>query len=316
MQAAQATVMMVVPAFLRLLYGRLEERVRAEGGPWALRLHRLCVAASRCGVPLGRVLFRALRRRLCPSLRGFICGGAPLSAELVRAFRGFGIVVLQGYGLTETAPVIAVNTFKYNTAGSVGRPIASLDVRIVPLQGETDGSGELWVRGETVFRGYLDNPAATADAFHGDWFRTGDLVRRNRRGELFICGRVKSTIVTAGGKNIHPEELEELLCHSPAIAEACVVGVADARGEVPVAVVIPADDRLHTAELRVAGGPIRAAVQAALVDTAEYKRPRRVYTIDALPRTTTLKVRRTAVSALVATADADRYAEPGTTPSL
>jgi long-chain acyl-CoA synthetase len=304
MRDAGATVMMVVPAFLRALYARLLEGVRLELGRRGRWLHSFCVGAARCGLPLGHLLFSTVRTRLCPTLRGFICGGAPLSPDIVWALRGFGIIVLQGYGLTETSPVIAVNTFHHRTPGSVGRPIVSLDTRIVPLEGETDGSGELWVRGETVFRGYLGNPEATAAAFHGDWFRTGDLVRVNRRGELFVCGRVKSMIVTEGGKNIHPEEIEALLCRSPLIEDACVVGVPVEHGEIPVAVVIPADERARPAGVAVASDALRAAVRASLAQTAEYKRPRRVYVLDAFPRTTTLKVQRARVQEMIVSSTA------------
>ena len=109
--------------------------------------------------------------------------------------------------MTETAPVICVTSPADNVHGSVGAPVASAEVRIHPLPEYARDEGELWVRGGIVFRGYYRNPEETARAFHGSWFRTGDIARRDRHGHVFICGRAKNVIVTAGGKNVYPEDV-------------------------------------------------------------------------------------------------------------
>jgi len=149
----------------------------------------------------------------------FISGGAPLGVDLARWFADVGIRILEGYGLTETSPVIAVNTPQHNKLGTVGKPLANLECRIA-------SDGELLVRGPSVFKSYWNNSQETANAFEGDWFRTGDIGNLDAEGFLSITDRKKDLIKTSGGKFIAPQPIENKLKLSPLVAHPIVIGNA------------------------------------------------------------------------------------------
>lgn len=147
----------------------------------------------------------------------FISGGAPLGIDLARWYADVGIRILEGYGLTETSPVIAVNTPEQNKLGTVGKPLANVECRIAP-------DGELLVRGPSIFNSYWHNPAETAKAFEGDWFKTGDIGDIDAEGFLTITDRKKDLIKTSGGKFIAPQPIEAKLKLSPLVAHPIVIG--------------------------------------------------------------------------------------------
>ena len=147
----------------------------------------------------------------------FVSGGAPLGIDLARWYADVGIRILEGYGLTETSPVIAVNTPEANKLGTVGKPLANVECRIAP-------DGELLVRGPSIFKGYWNNPAETAKAFDGDWFKTGDIGNIDADGFLSITDRKKDLIKTSGGKFIAPQPIEAKLKLSPLVAHPIVIG--------------------------------------------------------------------------------------------
>jgi long-chain acyl-CoA synthetase len=147
----------------------------------------------------------------------FISGGAPLGIDLGRWYADVGIRILEGYGLTETSPVIAVNTPEQNKLGTVGKPLANVECRIA-------ADGELLVRGPSIFKGYWNNPAETAKAFEGDWFKTGDIGNIDADGFLSITDRKKDLIKTSGGKFIAPQPIEAKLKLSPLVAHPIVIG--------------------------------------------------------------------------------------------
>ncbi|MCM2272062.1 MAG: AMP-binding protein, partial [candidate division Zixibacteria bacterium] len=170
----------------------------------------------------GRTLFRSLRKRAgLHTLRMLVSGGAPLPPSIARFFNLIGIDFLQGYGMTEASPVISVNRPDNIQFGSVGSPIGKLEVRID--QPDESGVGEILVRGDSVTPGYLRNPELSAELLASGWLHTGDL-GRFRNGHLWITGRRKNLIISAAGKNIYPEELEEKLLGSPYVTEALVFG--------------------------------------------------------------------------------------------
>jgi len=148
----------------------------------------------------------------------FIVGAAPLDPELESFWRGLGFVVIQGYGLTETAPIVTLNHPFHTKTGSVGKPIAGVEIKISP-------EGEILVRGENVTRGYLNAEAETRTAFEDGWFHTGDVGVLDESGGLQIRGRLKEMIVTADGLNVFPEDVERVLDHLPGVRESAVIGV-------------------------------------------------------------------------------------------
>lgn len=165
-----------------------------------------------------RLVYQKILRLVGGNVDYIVSGGAPLSERLAHFYRGIGIPVLEGYGLTETVGPVSVNTPRLSKIGTVGPPLPPLSVRI-------SEAGEVLLKGASVFKGYRGNPEATAEAFTEDgWFRTGDLGSLDRDGYLRITGRAKEIIVTAGGKNVAPAALEDDLRGHPLISQVVVVG--------------------------------------------------------------------------------------------
>jgi long-chain acyl-CoA synthetase len=229
------SLMAAVPRLYEKIYGRVLEAVRA-GPPikqklfrWSKRVGETVVDLRLAGraVPMwlsaqlwlaDKLVFSKLRARTGGRIRFFISGGAPLSADVAKFFHAAGMPVLEGYGLTETSPVIAVNTFSNLRLGTVGPPIPGVQVKI----GE---DGEILTRGPNVMTGYYKKPDATAEALDQDgWFRTGDVGLLDADGFLKITDRKKDLIVTAGGKNIAPQPIEQLAKSNRFIANAVMLG--------------------------------------------------------------------------------------------
>ena len=147
----------------------------------------------------------------------FISGGAPLGRDLAEWYATIGIRIHEGYGLTETSPVIAVNNPQAHKIGTVGKPLSNLQIRIAE-------DGEVWVCGPSVFKGYWNKPEETQNAFEGPWFKTGDIGNIDADGFLSITDRKKDLIKTSGGKFIAPQPIENSLKHNPLVAEAVVLG--------------------------------------------------------------------------------------------
>ncbi|AUS77915.1 long-chain fatty acid--CoA ligase [Actinoalloteichus sp. AHMU CJ021] len=225
------TVMVGVPRVFEKIYQGARERARAAGRTRIFDLAAETAVAhsrarDRAGVPLGlrlrhavfdRLVYRRLRAAPGGRCLAAISGGAPLNERLVHFFRGVGLPVLEGYGLTETSAAASVNTFGATRVGSVGRPLPGTTIRV-------DDSGEILVRGEIVAERYWNDPEATRTAFGDGWFHTGDLGELDQDGFLRITDRKKDIIVTAAGKNVAPAVLEDRLRAHPLIAEALVVG--------------------------------------------------------------------------------------------
>jgi fatty-acyl-CoA synthase len=226
------------------------------------------------------------------SLRMIHAGSMIVPDSLIQAFHARGIPVGQIYGSTETAPcaIVLLREDAERKLGSAGKPALHCEVRLVANPERTadvaEGVGEVWVRGPNVMRGYWNAPEATRAALADGWYRTGDLARRDADGFYWIVGRSKDVIIS-GGENIYPAELENVLADCPAIAEAAVVGIADARwGETVCACIV----RAPGAALDEDG--VLALFRERL---ARYKHPRRVLFMDTLPKTAMGKVQKFAL---------------------
>jgi acyl-CoA synthetase (AMP-forming)/AMP-acid ligase II len=218
-------------------------------------------------------------------LRLAVSGSAPLPPSLAVALaEGAGVRVLERYGMTETLLTVSNPLVGERRPGSIGLPLPGVRVRVAGA-GDPDDSvdeGELWVRGPSVFAGYWERPAATADAFTEGWFRTGDAVRRAPDGYLSVQGR-RGDLIISGGFNVYPAEVEDVLSGHPGVAEVAVVGVAsDEWGEEVTAFVVPAGTGLNLDELR----------ERAASSLAPYKRPRRIAVVEQLPRNAMGKILR------------------------
>jgi long-chain acyl-CoA synthetase len=237
-----------VPRLYTALLDGIWARVQGQGRLAARIVRRLLTLsmalAMRRQVHVGRLLFYPLHRQLAPRLRLLVSGGAALDRDVEAGLEGFGWVVLTGYGLSETSPILAFNRRGEKRLGSAGRPLPGVELRIASPG--SDGVGEIEARGASVFPGYRNNPEATRTAFTADgWFRTGDLGRIDRDGYLHIAARVNETIVLAGGKKVFPETAEAVFTDSPVIQEMAVLGY---KGQL-VALVVP-----NLEELRRRGG--------------------------------------------------------------
>jgi len=176
-----------------------------------------------------RKLFSKVHTSLGNNVDLFIAGGAAINPDVIRDYEALGIPMIQGYGMTENSPIIAVNRDWYSKADSVGKPLPGTEVKIIDQ--DEEGVGEIIVKGPSVMIGYYDNPEATAEVLKDGWLYTGDYGRFDEEGFLYICGRKKNVIVTKNGKNIFPEEIEALLQENPYIEEVLVYGVSDKKND-------------------------------------------------------------------------------------
>jgi long-chain acyl-CoA synthetase len=218
-----------------------------------------------------------------------ISGGEPLPVTLIEAFQAkFGLTLMEGFGLTETSPIVALSLPWAHKVGSAGTLIPDVQVRFVGEDGQDLGrnqDGELWIKGPNVMKGYYNKPQETAAVVTPDgWFKTGDLARLDDDGFLYITGRLKDMIIMAGEK-VFPREIEDAIKQHPAVLISAVIGVKDAsRGEMPVAFV-----QLKPDAPKPTDSEIRAFVRERI---APYKAPREVYFVDALPMTHSGKVQK------------------------
>ncbi|BDF59266.1 long-chain-fatty-acid--CoA ligase [Christensenellaceae bacterium] len=204
----QPNAAFLVPAFVEHMERLVWKKAQAAGKEEALRALMAKSAAEReKGHDLRKEYFGEINKIFGGRLELLLCGGAHLPAETMKRFRDWGIPLVNGYGLTECSPLVAVNGNRYYKDGSVGLPIPCNEVEIRNIDG--NGEGEIWVRGENVMLGYYHNEEATAQAIRDNWFDTGDLGHLDQDGYLFITGRKKNLIVFSNGKNIYPEEIEE-----------------------------------------------------------------------------------------------------------
>ncbi len=248
MEFFKPTFMIGVPFVFERMKRRVEDAM--ERLPWFRRfMVRKAIEYSRRGGVWKRLalsVVASVRKRVAPTIRFFVSGGAPLSPSTAEFFFSIGIPVLEGYGLTETSPVVSVNTLTEYRVGTVGRPLEGVEVRIAE-------DGEVLVRGDSVMKGYLNLPELTARTIRDGWLHTGDTGRIDGQGFLTITGRKKDIIITSAGKNISPQKIESLLRTDPYIKDALVYG--DGRPHL-VALVIPDTERLEglVRELRIEGG--------------------------------------------------------------
>lgn len=263
----RATIMCGVPLLFEKMYQAIQRGIAAA--PWHRRvvvtvLMRLSALGWKMGRKWGKGFFASLREKAgLGTIRMFVSGGAPLPASISRFFNLIGFDFLQGYGMTECSPVISVNRPDDIKFGSAGPPLPEVEVRID--NSNTEGIGEILVRGDSCTPGYKNNREQTAELIADGWLRTGDLGHLSH-GHVWITGRAKNLIVSAAGKNIYPEELEEKLVDSRFVLEAVVVGrkKEGKQGEEVRAIIVP-DLEQFTAELGLScDHPDAATIRATL----------------------------------------------------
>ena len=338
LQEVKPTVVLSVPRLYEKVYARVLENALAGSGLkrkiffWAKGVGEEWADHTLAGLPIpgglafqkriaDRLVFSKLKQRTGGRVKFFISGGAPLSADIAKFFIGAGLPIAEGYGLTETSPVITINPLHKIKIGTVGRPIPGVQVKIADDK-------EILAKGPNIMRGYFNKPEATAEAIDADgWFHTGDIGELDADGYLTITDRKKDLIVTAGGKNIAPQPIESMIKTNKFILNAVLLG--DKR-KYPIMLVVPNGDTLEAwAKERNLVAPSRTALLALpdvhakierevmgdLRDLAKYQMPKKIviveedFTIDNGMLTPTLKVKRRAVEQRYAAAIEKAYAE-------
>ena len=204
----QPTHLILVPAFLEVMNRKIWQTARKNGKEGLLKaMIKVSNCLRKVGIDLRKKLFSSVLAAFGGKLELVICGGAKLDEDIIRNFDSLGITVLNGYGITECAPLISANRNKYQKPGSVGTPILACRVKID--NPNEYGEGEICVKGPNVMLGYYNNPEATAEVFDKDgFFHTGDYGKLDEEGWIYITGRKKNLIILSNGKNVYPEEIE------------------------------------------------------------------------------------------------------------
>ena len=218
----QPTHLILVPAFLEVMNRKIWTTARKTGKEGILKvMMKVSDALRKVGIDIRKKLFASVLAAFGGKLELVICGGAKLDEEIIRTFDSLGITILNGYGITECAPLISANRNKYRKPGSVGTPILACRVKID--NPDENGEGEICVKGPNVMLGYYNNPEATAEVFDKDgYFHTGDYGRLDEEGWIYITGRKKNLIILSNGKNVYPEEIEADLQKVEGVSEVVV----------------------------------------------------------------------------------------------
>jgi long-chain acyl-CoA synthetase len=315
MAEVKPTIFLGVPALFELMYRNVMARIEAEGRLETFEKGLRIVEATkqRTGVNIGRIVFRELHKRLGGSLRFMVSGGAALNPEVARNFALLGVPVLQGWGLTESSPVLAVqrwnprrfymSNYYEERVGTVGQALKGVEVALIDvpekeLYVHLHGEGELIARGENITPGYWRSEDATGEAKLNEWLRTGDIGRIDEEGNVWITGRSKFVIVLDSGEKVHPDELEEKLARSPVIEDIVVTG-KKLRGKTQVAAVVYPNRDAVLEQLGDAATPdaVRGLVKEEIdrneADVAAHKRTTDLVLTDTpLPKTALRKVMR------------------------
>ena len=216
--------LIMVPLFLETMHKKIWAEIRKQGMESKVRAAmKVNEGLLAVGIDKREKLFGKITAAFGGNLKSIVCGGAPIDPKIIKDFYHFGITVLEGYGITECSPLVAVNRPGKLRFHSVGTPVNNCQVMIDYDAGQE--TGEILVKGDNVMLGYYKNPEATAAVFTPDgWFRTGDIGYMDKKGYIFITGRKKNVIILSNGKNVFPEELEEHLGRNPEILESVVLG--------------------------------------------------------------------------------------------
>ena len=287
--------LMLVPLYVETMYKKIWSEIDKKGMKKKVRTAmKISDALLKVGIDMREKFFSQITGALGGNLKIIVVGGAPMRPEIISDFRSFGIYILEGYGITECSPLVAVNRLGSERPHSVGPAVECCQVRIDKQPGEE--TGEIVVKGENVMVGYYNNPEATAAVFTDDgWFKTGDIGYMDKDGYIYITGRKKNVIILSNGKNVFPEEIEEHLSdRSDVIGESVVLGRPNASGETVITAVIYPNPEFSKDKTKE---EVEAAVRAAVTEVNKslpvYKQVRDTELRDTeFEKTTTRKIKR------------------------
>jgi len=285
------TVLIAVPLLLEKMLGRIMDGI--NGKKPAKLMYRMGLA---------KVVGKKIHQGLGGSLRLMISGGAPISPATLRGWGRLGFRIVEGYGVTETAPVLTLNPMKAPRIGTVGLPLPGVEIKIADP--DPQGSGEIIARGDNVMPGYHNNPEETKKVLKDGWYYTGDLGHIDEKGYLVISGRKKSLIVNREGKNIYPEEVERQVLKSELVLECLALGYREPgedTGERVGLLVVPNQEKVDALEDRTGQRLtdrnieelVRTDIREQLAELSGYKHPRKIQIrFDEFEKTTTQKIKR------------------------
>lgn len=241
LKSFKITAMICVPIMCEMMYDKLMKSIENKGKLGTVKKGiKMSNALLKVGIDIRKKLFKEIHENFGGYLKVMVAGGAPFSPEKEKGFWDLGINVLQGYGLTETSPVIAAETTNCKKIGTIGKKMNSVEVKID--EPNEQGVGELLVKGNSVMLGYYNNEKANKETFTEDgWMRTGDLAKIDKDGFIVLSGRKKFVIVLKNGKNVYPEEIEALIEKSSMVKECMVYGTPEDDGDVLLSVKVVYD---------------------------------------------------------------------------
>ncbi len=292
MKEKKITNMIIVPLVAKMLKNSIEKEIKRQK-PIAQNIFKFMYKIAKF-VPRStkRLMFKSIIEGLGGKLECFVCGGAPLEDDVAEFFDRIGIPAFQGYGLTETSPVISTNRYKNSKLGTVGKPLPSVKVKTLE-------TGEIIAKGPNVMQRYWQKPEMTREVIDEDgWFHTGDIGEIDNQGFVKITGRIKNMIVLGGGKKIFPEEVEAVLETSDLIKELCVLSLTIKQGnkkgtEEVGAIVVPCDSIIKKDDCEIQKLLEEEIKTLCAKNLAPYKAPTVVVIHrEELPKTSTRKVKR------------------------
>lgn len=307
MAASKPTILLGAPLLYNKMYSKIIKNISAKKTTSMLFnvMMNLSDLTKRFGWKNSKkVFFGKVHRTLGGSMRLLIAGGAAPDPKVSKFFRELGFNIIQGYGLTETSPILALNKIEYFKDDAAGLPLPG--VEIIINQPDKNGVGEIIARGPSVMPGYYNNPSATKETFDNGWFKTGDLGYFDEEGFLFVCGRKKNVIIANNGENVYPEEIEDILNRNQFVLESMVYGEEDEKhNERIVALIVPDTSAFieYSNKNNVQINPelidnlISQAVKETNKQLPAFKQIRNFYIHEhELEKTTTQKVKRYAVN--------------------
>lgn len=313
LKLVKPTNILLVPAFIEMLHKGIWDNARKSGKEKLLKkLIRFSNALLKLRIDIRKILFKNIHEAFGGDLQMIVCGGAPLSPDYVKEFIQMGILLMNGYGITECAPLVSVNSNNYYNEYSVGRIISCCKVKFENL--DQEGEGEILVKGSNVMLGYNKNEKATQDAFTEDgWFRTGDYGHMDKDGFLYITGRKKNLIVLKSGKNVYPEEIEGYLLACKLIKEIVVYSNEEKEGRETalIAEVYPDMEYAKQNGVTHLEQAITEEVKAISENLPYYKRVSRIdIRLTEFEKTSTRKIKRFVVDSKANQSGLTEYVKP------
>jgi len=302
-QKVKATMLLGVPLLFDKMFKRItkaisDDKVKSKIVPPLVKLTNIIAKAG--AKDIKKKIFKEMHEKFGGHVRIFIAGGAAPDPMVAKGLREFGFTFLQGYGLTETAPILALNRLDAYKDDAAGLPLPSVELKI--HNPSEEGNGEIFAKGPNVMLGYYKNQKLTDDVFEGEWFKTGDIGYMDQDGFLHINGRKKNVIISKSGKNIFPEEIEDILNRSPYIMECLVYGEKDLKQDEIIAVqlVVNAESFIELSESKgieinddLINKVIAEEVERANKQLAPYKQIRQFNLREKeFEKTTTQKIKR------------------------